>query len=96
LHADRTPGQGDGFFKRGEAFLNLLLDLCDGCLSEVNVRQDALEEEAMMRLHTSLSRQARVGQLGPEPSSCQVRKRLGILRASNQVCWLRRLSVPKK
>jgi hypothetical protein len=49
-----------------------------------------------MRLHTSLSRQARVGQLGPEPSSCQVRKHLGILRASNQVCWRRRLSVPKK
>jgi hypothetical protein len=32
LHADYALGQRDGFFKRGQAFLNLSLDLGDGFL----------------------------------------------------------------
>jgi hypothetical protein len=44
------------FLQGPQPLFELLLDLCQGFLQEINVRQDLLEQEPMVRLDASVQR----------------------------------------
>jgi hypothetical protein len=55
--------QRDRFVKRGEMLLNLLLHLSNGLFQKSNVSQDALEQKAVMRLHSTFQGEPQIREL---------------------------------
>jgi hypothetical protein len=66
-------------FKRVQALLNLLFNVSDGLIEKVNMRQDALEKKAMMRLHASFQSQTQIRELGAQSPASHGSQGFGIL-----------------
>jgi hypothetical protein len=79
LQPSNTLHQLHRLLKRAQVLFDLLFDLGHGLLQKVNMRQDAVQQEAMMRLHTAFQGLSQVGELGAQSPTGQGCQCFGIL-----------------
>ena len=81
-----SPGmrlaQSHRFRIREQVLLHLAFDSADSVLQKINLRQDLLQKEAMMRLYPALQCLPQVGELGSQSPAGQGRQRFSILLAA--------------
>ena len=81
IHSRNALPQRDGFFKRGDAPINLFFDALDSCSQRLPLVQKLPQQEAMVIPHPTLQRQLQLRNLPPQSSLRQFRQPFRVIFA---------------